>query len=170
MVFLASPSYAEMGAELSGVWVSDSAATTKFNEANVKLAANTVEFERQVYGHLSVTYAGGCAKYSMPDLDVTINRKRFHLVGFHEFQPYSVIKSTEREVVATITVPVSHERATPTYHFEGPNRMWVWTADMVNGPSQRGEREYLVRTATAVPANFLCASAGPSSGASAVSP
>src|SRR5882762_5671418 len=81
---------------LVGTWTSDGPSTTKFNEEHVKLSSNTIEFERQVFGHMTVTFSEKCAEFAMPDLDVTVGEKPFHLVGFQEIFSFHVTATTEK--------------------------------------------------------------------------
>ena len=131
---------------LVGTWTSDGPSTTKFNEEHVKLSSNTIEFERQVFGHMTVTFSEKCAEFAMPDLDVTVGEKPFHLVGFREIQPYQVLGSTERLVAVKIVIPVAHRQAIVTYHFDDSDRMWVLVDETVDRLSPQGQREYFVRT------------------------
>lgn len=129
---------------IEGSWLSDAAATLRYNEEHARLEEKTREFERDTLGHLRVTLAAGHIHYVMPDRDVTIADRPFHVFGYDETLPYRILGATADAIAIETEEPITHRPTIVTYHFVGPDALWVYLGDAM--PTlEPHEREYFIR-------------------------
>jgi hypothetical protein len=126
---------------LQGSWHSDLDESRRFYEAHSVLEPRQSDFLNGLLGHLQLDISKSELRYTMPDLDVQIQGKPFHMTGEHDTYQYRVLGSDQASTA--ILVKNDHGRDRIWHlHFVNDDLLWIYSEDADFGLRDLNFREY----------------------------
>ena len=119
---------------VTGVWQSDEDTTYTYNLERSKMLDKTRQFLHQVGGHNLFTFTTETLQSFMPDLDVIIEEKPFHLAGFDETHPYRILFQNVDTLALETSAPFSHESVVYVLNFIGPDEFYLYLGEGLKNP------------------------------------
>ena len=133
------------GHSLEGTWKSDGPATMAFARENARLQPETEDFLGALVGHMTLTFGKDELHLLMPDIEVLVAGERRPFVGLDEQKPYSMLFCNDSTVVWSARRPFGTTDEATTFHFDGPDSVWVYAGSTVPGVPDLHVREYFQR-------------------------
>jgi hypothetical protein len=126
---------------LKGTWRSDHEESMRFAKAHAILEPRQSDFLDGILGRLVLRFDANKLRYTMPDADVSIQGKPFHLVGEDETYQYRRLGQDQDSIA--ILVKSEHGRDRIWHlHFVNDGLFWLYSEDSDYGLRDLNFREY----------------------------
>lgn len=110
--------------KIIGTWKSSLDLSLKYNTENLDLEPRTIEFMKQAYGVLTLTYGEEMVRsHGAPTKKIMVSGKEYDFVYEEMKYPYEVLSCTEDTL--TIKEDNPHMESTEVKHFIDSNTYWV---------------------------------------------
>ena len=130
---------------LVGTWKSDRQATMVFAREHAKLQPKTEDFLQALVGHMTLTFSESELHLVMPDIEVPVSGQLRPFAGSEERKPYKVLFCSDSTVVWSAKRSFGTTDEATTFHFAGPNTVWVYTGSTEPNMPDLHAREYFQR-------------------------
>jgi hypothetical protein len=124
--------------KIIGTWKSSLDLSLKYNTENLDLESRTIEFMKQVYGVLTLTYDEEMVRsHGAPTKKIMVSGKEYDFVYEEMKYPYEVLSCTDDTL--TIKEDSPYMESTEVKHFIDSNTYWV------PAMPESEKREYFIR-------------------------
>ena len=133
---------------LQDSWHSNLDESRRFYEAHSVLEPKQAGFLNGLFGNLQLDVSKNELRYTMPDLDVQIQGKPFHMAGEHDTYQYRVLGSDQDSIA--ILVKNDHGKEGIWHlHFVNDDLLWIYSEDANYGLTDLNFREYFRKVKSA---------------------